>query len=137
LIFKAGAPQLKKHQNNASPQAPKFAGKTSDGIYFQYILSALKGCAVAAAAENLLLKFRAKDTPYGVTRGTIKALAAELDVTETQVIHIALSKFAGDVLPAYAPDEGPLSAKQLAALRKDAARHLPKGKTLVRQDLFA
>jgi hypothetical protein len=39
-------------------------------------------------------------------------------------------------LPAYAPDDGPLTASQIAALRKDAARHLPKGKVLAREDLF-
>jgi hypothetical protein len=91
---------------------------------------------MTTTTENLLVKFRSKDTPFGVTRETVKAIATELDVTETQVIHIALSKFAADVLPAYAPDNGALTAKQLAALRKDAAKHLPKGKTLARQDLF-
>ena len=89
-----------------------------------------------AASENLLVKFRAKDTQFGVTRSTVKALAAELGVSETQVIHMALSKFADDVLPRYEPDDGPLTAKQITALRKDAARHLPKGKVLARQDLF-
>jgi hypothetical protein len=88
-------------------------------------------------SDNLLVKFRAKDTSFGVTRHTVKALAAELDVSETQVIHMALSKFAGDVLPAYAPDDGPLTAKQITALRKDAAQHLPKGKVLSKQDLFS
>jgi hypothetical protein len=88
------------------------------------------------ASENLLVKFRAKDTPFGVTRGTVKALASELDVSETQVIHMALSRFADDILPAYEPDDGPLTAKQITALRKDAAKHLPKGKVLTRQDLF-
>ncbi len=86
---------------------------------------------------NLLVKFRSKDTQFGVTRKTVKALAKELDVNETQVIHMALSKFASDVLPAYAPDDGPLSAKQVTALRKDAAKHLPKGKTLSKETLFA
>ena len=90
-----------------------------------------------AVAENLLLKFRAKDTAYGLTRNTLRSLAEELDVTETQVIHIALSKFAADVLPAYAPDDGALSHKQIAALRKDAAKHMPSGKTLERQALFS
>jgi hypothetical protein len=89
------------------------------------------------ASENLLVKFRSKDTQFGVTRGTVKAIAKELDVNETQVIHMALSKFASDVLPAYAPDDGPLTAKQIKALRKDADKHLPKGKTLSRQTLFA
>lgn len=89
------------------------------------------------ASENLLVKFRSKDTKFGVTRGTVKALAKELDVNETQVIHMALSKFATDVLPAYTPDDGPLTALQLKALRKDANNHLPKGKTLSREALFA
>ena len=88
------------------------------------------------SSENLLVKFRAKDTRFGVTRSTVKALAMELDVSETQVIHMALSKFADDLLPGYEPDDGRLTAKQITAVRKDAARHLPKGKVLARQDLF-
>ena len=40
---------------------------------------------------QLLLKFRDRDTRYGVTRSTVKSLAAELDVSETQVVHLALS----------------------------------------------
>lgn len=88
------------------------------------------------ASKNLLVKFRVKDTQFGVTRSTVKALATELDLSETQVIHMALSKFASDVLPAYAPDDGPLTEKQIAAIRKDAAKHLPKGKALSRQDLL-
>jgi len=92
---------------------------------------------MTAASENLLMKFRSKDTQFGVTRGTVKAMAKELDVNETQVIHMALSRFASDVLPTYAPDDGPLSAKQIKALRKDAAKHLPTGKTLSREALFA
>lgn len=87
--------------------------------------------------ENLLVKFRSKDTQFGVTRTTVKAIAKELDVNETQVIHMALSKLAADVLPSYAPDDGPLTAKQLSALRKDAAERLPKGKLISRNVLFA
>jgi hypothetical protein len=92
---------------------------------------------MSVASENLLVKFRSRDTQFGVTRGTVKALAQELDVNETQVIHMALSKFAADILPAYEPDEGPLTAKQVRALRKDAAKHLPTGKVLSKEDLFA
>lgn len=92
---------------------------------------------MTVASENLLLKFRSKDTQFGVTRGTVKAIAKELDVNETQVIHLALSKFATDVLAAYAPDDGPLTAKQIKALRRDADKHLPTGKTLSRETLFA
>jgi hypothetical protein len=90
-----------------------------------------------ASNKKLLVKFRSKETQFGVTRTTVRAIAKELDVNETQVIHMALSKFATDVLPAYAPDDGPLTAKQVLALRKDAAKHLPKGKPLSRETLFA
>ena len=90
-----------------------------------------------ASNKKLLVKFRSKDTQFGVTRTTVKVIANELDVNETQLIHMALSKFATDVLPAYAPDDGPLTAKQVLALRKDAAKHLPKGKPLSRETLFA
>ncbi|MBU3607825.1 hypothetical protein ICN29_04940 [Polynucleobacter sp. AP-Mumm-500A-B3] len=89
-----------------------------------------------ASNENLLVKFRSKDTQFGVTRTTVKAIAKELDVNETQVIHMALSKFATDVLPSYAPDDGPLTAKQVLTLRKDVAKRLPKGKLLARDALF-
>lgn len=91
---------------------------------------------MTTANETLLVKFRSKDTRFGVTRRTVKALASELDVSETQVVHLALSRFAQEVLPAYEPDGGPLSAKQLAALRRDAREQLPKGKLLDRQNLF-
>ena len=89
------------------------------------------------ANENLLIKFRSKDTQFGVTRTTVKAIAKELDMNETQVIHMALSKFAADVLPSYAPDDGPLTAKQITALRKDVASRLPKGKLISSDALFA
>jgi hypothetical protein len=39
-------------------------------------------------------------------------------------------------LPAYEPDAGPLTAGQLVALRDDAAKHMPQGKTIFREDLF-
>ena len=107
---------------------------TDNGIYYIYTK---RGTKMTVASENLLVKFRSKDTQFGVTRGTVKAIAKELGVNETQVIHMALSKFATDVLPAYAPDDGPLTAKQIKALRRDADKHLPRGKTLSREALFA
>ena len=87
-------------------------------------------------SDHLLVKFRSKDTAYGVTRSTVKALAKELDVNEKQVIHMALSQFATAVLPAYEPDDGPLTATQLKALRRDAQQNLPRGQTLTKQTLF-
>jgi len=91
---------------------------------------------MTAASENLLVKFRSKNTQFGVTRETVKALARKLDVNETQVIHMALSKFASDLLPAYELDDGPLTAKQIKALRNDVAAHFPRGKLLSKESLF-
>lgn len=88
------------------------------------------------AGENLLVKFRSKDTQFGVTRETVKALAKKLNVSETQVIHMALSKLASEVLPAYELDDGPLTDKQIAALRLDVEMHFPRGKLISSKSLF-
>jgi hypothetical protein len=42
----------------------------------------------------------------------------------------------GLVLTANAPGDGSLTAKQIKTLRKDAAKHLPKGKMLFKAVLF-
>ena len=86
--------------------------------------------------SNLLLKFKSKDSQYGVTRETLKALAEEMDVSETMVVHLALSRLAKDVLPAYEVDDGPLTASDLAHLRKVAQPMLPKGKVLNTRSLL-
>jgi hypothetical protein len=89
-----------------------------------------------AANDSLLLKFRPTDSVVGVTRKTVKAMAAQLGVPETQVVHLALSKLAADTLPGYEADDGPLTAKQMAAVKVDAAKRLPKGKLLSEESLF-
>jgi hypothetical protein len=91
---------------------------------------------MTAATESMLLKFRAKDTRFGVTRDTVKALAAELDATETAVVHLALSRLAADLLPAYERDDGPLTAQGLASLRRVANKALPQGRVLDVKTLF-
>ena len=91
---------------------------------------------MATTPDSLLLKFRARDTRFGVTRDTVRALASELDISETQVVHMALSRFADEMLPAYEPDDGPLTAKQIEVLRKAAERVLPRGKLVNRSSLF-
>ena len=91
---------------------------------------------MSVPAESLLLKFRAKDTRLGVTRNTVRTLASEMDVSETQVVHIALSRLAETVLASYEPDDGPLSARQVGAVRKLAASRRPKGAVLDKQSLF-
>ena len=87
-----------------------------------------------ASNDSLLLKFRPTDS---VLRKTVKAIATRLGVPETQVIHLALAKLAEETLPGYEADGGPLTAAQLAALKVDAAKHLPKGKLLSEGSLFS
>ena len=86
--------------------------------------------------DKLLLKFRGKDSAYGVRRETLKALAEELHVSETMAVHLAISRFARDVLPAYEADEGPLTSEYLAWLKRTAKERSPKGKVLRKQSLF-
>ena len=88
------------------------------------------------ATSSLLLKFRSRDTQFGVTRETVKAMAERFDLSETEVVHMALSRLAKDELPAYEADEGPLSARELRALRKIADAALPKGRIVTKQSLF-
>jgi len=85
--------------------------------------------------DKLLLKFRAKNTRYGVTRETLKSLAAELDTTETMVIHLAISRFAKEVLPAYEGDDGPLSSSYFVWLKQIAKSRLPRGKVVSKKSL--
>jgi hypothetical protein len=87
-------------------------------------------------SDKLLLKFRDKDTPYGVTRETLRALSEELDMTETMIIHLAVSRFAKEVLPAYEADEGPLTPAYVSWLKRTARVALPKGKVLSKKSLL-
>jgi hypothetical protein len=89
-----------------------------------------------ATGDSLLLKFRPTDSVLGVTRKTVKAIAKRLGVPETQVVHLALAKLAVETLPGYKPDDGPLTARQLAAVKADAAKHMPKGRLLSAESLF-
>lgn len=87
--------------------------------------------------DSLLLKFRPTDSVLGVTRKTVKAMAKRLGVPETQVVHLALAKLAEGTLPSYEADDGPLTARQLAAVKADASKHLPTGKVLSEASLFS
>lgn len=86
--------------------------------------------------NNLLLKFRTKDSSFGVTRETLKALSDEMDISETMVVHLAISRFAKEVLPAYPADDGPLAAADISRVRKAAQSQLPKGKVLRSRSLL-
>ena len=72
--------------------------------------------------KKLLVSFRERDGMFGVTRSTMRKLAAELNLKETQVVHIALRRLADSVLPAYEPEDGPLTDEQVAAIRRLAGR---------------
>ena len=67
---------------------------------------------------GILLRYRDKDTAYGVTRKTTTRLAQTLGLSETQVVHVALANLARQTLPRYEPDDGPLTPEQLAAIDK-------------------
>ena len=86
--------------------------------------------------SSLLLKFRTRNTQFGVTRETVKAMAARFDLSETEVVHMALSRMAKEELPAYEADEGPLSARDVRALGKIADAALPRGRVVRKQSLF-
>ena len=88
------------------------------------------------SSSSLLLKFRSRDTQFGVTRETVKAMAERFDLSETEVVHMALSRLAKDELPAYEADEGPLSARDLRDLRKIADAAMPKGRIVTKLSLF-
>jgi hypothetical protein len=68
--------------------------------------------------SGILLRYRDRDTAYGVTRKTTTRLARTLGLSETQVVHVALANLARQTLPRYEPDDGPLTDEQMAAIRK-------------------
>ncbi len=89
-----------------------------------------------AATSRLLLKFRTRDTQFGVTRETVKAMAERFDLSETEVVHMALSRLARDELPAYEADDGPLTARDVKALGVISRAALPTGRVLKKRTLF-
>lgn len=84
------------------------------------------------SSGGILLRYRERDTAYGVTRGTATRLAETLGVSETQVVHIALANLARQTLPHYDADDGPLTAEQLAAIDK----LVPQGRLRPAKGLF-
>jgi hypothetical protein len=82
--------------------------------------------------DKLLLRFREIDDRFGVTRATLEKLAKQLGLNEIQVIHYALAQLAQSVLPSYAPDDGPLTAREIEVISILAGR---QGRS-VRSTLF-
>ena len=86
----------------------------------------------ARAPAGIVFRFREKDTRFGVSRRTAKRLAKQLGMTETEVIHFAIAQLAGVQLPAYEPDDGALTQKQLERIKS----LVPQGRMQVREELF-
>jgi hypothetical protein len=70
------------------------------------------------APSGILLRYRDKDTAYGVTRKTTARLADTLGLSETQVVHVALANLARQTLPRYEADNGPITDEQYSAIEK-------------------
>jgi len=84
------------------------------------------------AVSGILLRYRDKDTAYGVTRKTTTRLAQTLGLSETQVVHVALANLARQTLPRYEADNGPLTQQQMDEIR----RMQPPGRMKVIKSLF-
>jgi hypothetical protein len=70
------------------------------------------------APDGILLRYRDRDTAYGVTRETTTRIAENLGLSETQVVHVALANLARQMLPRYEADNGPLTDGQYSAIEK-------------------
>jgi len=84
------------------------------------------------APSGILLRYRERDTAYGVTRKTTTKLANTLGLSETQVVHVALANLARQTLPRYELDDGPLTEEQMDAID----RLQPPGRIKVTKSLF-
>lgn len=90
--------------------------------------------AVLSSPDALLMRFQPSDTATKISRATLAKLAKQLGYQrESEVLHYAALKLASEVLPTYEPDDGPLTAKQIAAIRKAAG---PVGRGKVASSLF-
>jgi CHAD domain-containing protein len=77
--------------------------------------------SIATAPDALLMRFQPNDTASKVSRATLARLAKQLGYArESEVLHYAVRKLADEVLPKYEPDDGPVNAKQMVAIRKAA-----------------
>lgn len=74
--------------------------------------------ATAKTAEKMLLQFRATESANAVSRRTVRKMAEMLGFNETETALFALARLRDQLLPAYEPDEGPLSAKVIKAIKQ-------------------
>ena len=85
-----------------------------------------------ATGAGILLRYRDKDSAFGVSRDTALKLADTLGVSETQVVHVALAHLARQTLPRYEIDNGPLTDEQMDEIR----RQQPAGRMKTRERLY-
>ena len=91
---------------------------------------------MSSAKKSMRLTFPETDSRFGITRDTLRALSSALGIPQAGVVHLALVKLAQEMRPAHLLDDGPLTASQVAALRRDAEQFQSKGKVLQRTDRF-
>jgi len=70
------------------------------------------------AVPQIAFRYRPSDSNAGVSRKTVKRLAAYLGMDETQTIHRALRDLSVRVLPQYEADDGALTDDQIAQIRQ-------------------
>ena len=87
-----------------------------------------------SANGALLMRFKPVDTPTGVSRDTLARLAKQLGFErESEALHYAARRLAEEILPKYEADDAPLTAKQIAAIKKAAG---PRQAGRVKSSLF-
>lgn len=90
-----------------------------------------------SADQPFYLRFHKRDTPRGLTRTTLRGLSRKLGLSESDVVHLALARLVvAQARPTYELDDGPLSSRQIAAVRKRAKLLLPTGTIFFKQSLF-
>ena len=84
-------------------------------------------------SRHIWLRFPSVDADYAISRTTLSRLAARLGMSEVETVHYALKQLAKEKSPAYEPDDGPLTRRQIAAIRK----RVPQGRVKsVKSTLF-
>jgi len=84
--------------------------------------------------DAMLVRFRERDSKEGISRATMRRIAAALDLSETAAIHRALVEFAQRYVPRYEEDNGEITQAQrdrIAGLVR--ARH---GQAVIVESLF-
>ncbi|EYU13352.1 MULTISPECIES: hypothetical protein [Photorhabdus] len=68
--------------------------------------------------KKFLFKLREHDSEFGVSESIFNRLMSELSLNQTELVPEALRDLAGKTIPAYEPDDGPLTDGQIATIRK-------------------